>query len=92
MGFRAAEMEYWRIRYGIARPDKIRSEEITMWKEVTSDIINYIEKKRLTRYGHVRRKSAKNWLELWRIGDRWVEEGKDDQENYGDMSWVRRCK
>lgn len=59
---RAVEMEYWRRCCEVTRTEKIRNEDIRNRMNVETDIIKYIEEKRLIWYGHTRRASASKWI------------------------------
>ena len=63
---RAVEMEYWRRCCALTKLDKIRNEEIRNRVGVSIDIIDTIESKRLSWYGHMRRMKNDRWpMKIW---------------------------
>lgn len=62
----AMEMDYWRRSCGLTLLDKVRNEEIRRKAEVSFNIIDTIEIKRLKWYGHLNRMGEERWpLKLW---------------------------
>ncbi|CAG9828171.1 unnamed protein product, partial [Diabrotica balteata] len=56
------EMDYWRRSCRVSRMEKITNDEIKRRIEIKKDTLNYIEEKRLTWYGHVRRTDPNRWI------------------------------
>jgi len=58
----ATEMEYWRRSCRVTKMDRIRNEEIKRRMGINDDVLGYIEEKRLSWYGHVRRTDRNRWI------------------------------
>ncbi|CAG9836480.1 unnamed protein product [Diabrotica balteata] len=59
---RATEMEFLRRSCRLTRRDRINNMGIKRRMGINSDIIDYIEQKRITWYGHVRRADQNRWI------------------------------
>lgn len=57
----ATEMMYWRRCCGLTRRDRVTNEEIRRRMGRKTDVLKYIETKRLVWYGHVRR-AENRWI------------------------------
>jgi hypothetical protein len=68
----AVEMDAFRRSMRISRMDKIRNEEVRLGMGIEGTIINDIERKQLTWYGHVQRMEEK--VLPWKVLQ-WIPQG-----------------
>lgn len=63
---KAMEMDFWRRSCGLTLLDKVKNEEIKRKAEVSINIMDTIEVKRLKWYGHIQRMGEERWPQkLW---------------------------